>query len=75
MTLNRQVRREKRASFIALFGDDRKFAIPFPIASLHKFMLLFDLTNHAFLHSSDRSFKTFVSYYTENKKDFWLPID
>jgi len=62
MTLNRQVRGEKRASFIALFGEDRKFAI--------KFMLLFDLTNLAFLHSSDRSFKKFVSYYTEIERDF-----
>jgi len=40
MTLNWQGRREKRASFIALFGDDRKFVI--------KFILLFDLTNLAF---------------------------
>ncbi len=40
MTLNWQVRGEKRTSFIALFGEDRKFAI--------KFMLLFNLTNLAF---------------------------
>jgi len=40
MTLNWQVRGEKRASFIALFEDKRKFVI--------KFMLLFDLTNLAF---------------------------
>lgn len=46
MTLNWQVRGEKRASFIALFEDERKFAI--------KFMLLFDLTNLAFFNSSDR---------------------
>ncbi len=70
MTLNRQVRAEKRVSFIALFGEDRKFAIPFPIALLHEFMLLFDLKNLAFLHSSDRSFKNFVSYYTEVEKYF-----
>jgi predicted PolB exonuclease-like 3'-5' exonuclease len=70
MTLNSLVRGEKRASFIALFGEERKFAIPFPIASLHEFMLLFDLTNLDFLHSSDRSFKNFVSYYTESEKDF-----
>jgi hypothetical protein len=62
MTLNRQVRGEKRASFIALFGEDRKFAI--------KFMLLFDFTNLAFLHSSDRYFKKFVSYYTEIERYF-----
>jgi hypothetical protein len=62
MTLNRQVRGEKRASFIALFGEDRKFAI--------KFMLLFDFTNLAFLHSSDRSFKKNVAYYTENERYF-----
>jgi hypothetical protein len=70
MTLNRQVWAEKRASFIALFGEERKFSIPFPIASLHEFMLLFDWTNLAFLHSSDRSFKKFVSYYTEIERDF-----
>ncbi len=70
MTLNRQVRAEKRVSFIALFGEDRKFAIPEGIASLHEFMLLFDWTNLAFLHSSDRSFKNFVSYYTELERDF-----
>jgi hypothetical protein len=70
MTLNSQVRAKKRASFIALFGEERKFAIPFGIASLHEFMLLFDWTNLAFLHSSDRSFKKFVSYYTELKRDF-----
>lgn len=46
MILNWQVRGETRASFIALFEDDRKFAI--------KFMLLFDLTNLAFFKSSDR---------------------
>jgi len=40
MTLDWQVRGEKRASFIALFGVDRKLAI--------KFILLFDLTNLAF---------------------------
>jgi hypothetical protein len=57
-------------SFIALFGEDRKFAIPFPIALLHEFMWLFDLTNLAFLHFSDRSFKSFVSYYTEIEKSF-----
>jgi hypothetical protein len=54
MTLNWQVRAEKRVSFIALFGEERKLAIPFRIASVHEFMLLFDLTNLAFLQSSDR---------------------
>jgi hypothetical protein len=41
MTLNSQVRAEKRASFIALFGDDRKIAIPFGIASLGRVYVAF----------------------------------
>jgi hypothetical protein len=41
MTLNRQVRAEKRVSFIALFGEERKFAIPFRIASLARVYLAF----------------------------------
>jgi hypothetical protein len=41
MTLNWQVRGEKRVSFIALFGEDRKFAIPFGIASLARVYVAF----------------------------------
>jgi len=41
MTFNRQVRAEKRASFIALFGEERKFAIPFGIASLARVYVAF----------------------------------
>jgi hypothetical protein len=41
MTLNSQVRGEKRASFIALFGEERKFAIPLGIASLARVYVAF----------------------------------
>jgi hypothetical protein len=41
MTLNRQVWGKKGASFIALFGEDRKFAIPFGIASLARVYVAF----------------------------------
>jgi hypothetical protein len=41
MTLNSQVRGEKRASFIALFGEERKFAIPFGIASIARVYVVF----------------------------------
>ena len=48
MTLNRQVRGEKRASFIALFREERKFAIPFQIASLARVYVAFSFDKPCF---------------------------